>query len=173
MHVLAAMFPGYLTLVVSPLLALAREQCESVHETMGEWAEVVGDSRRKTAYVLGGSNQFDFDETIGRQCPVEELDARREATLRGDCSGDLCCELTDSLLLELSEKLQMPPAPGHKPRPLVSPEKLMNSLQVLAFLRDVARLEVRAVSLDGGTCFESAFKFVFVDEAHCVADHGS
>ena len=65
MHVLAAMFPGYLTLVVSPLLALAREQCESVHEAMGEWAEVVGDSRRKTAYVLGGSNQFDFDETIG------------------------------------------------------------------------------------------------------------
>ena len=109
---------------------------------------------------------------LRRQCPVEELDARREATLRGDCSGDLCCELTDSLLLELSEKLQMPPAPGHKPRPLVSPEKLMNSLQVLAFLRDVARLEVRAVSLDGGTCFESAFKFVFVDEAHCVADHG-
>ena len=83
---------------------------------------------------------------LRRQCPVEELDARREATLRGDCSGDLCCELTDSLLLELSEKLQMPPAPGHKPRPLVSPEKLMNSLQVLAFLRDVARLEVRAVS---------------------------
>ena len=64
MHVLAAMAPGSLTLVVTPLLALAREQCQSVHEAMGEWAQVVGASR-KTAYVLGGNNQYDFDETIG------------------------------------------------------------------------------------------------------------
>jgi hypothetical protein len=64
MHVIAAMNPGSLSLVVSPLLALAREQCASVHEAMGEWAQVVGASR-KTAYVLGGTNQFDFDDTIG------------------------------------------------------------------------------------------------------------
>ena len=114
---------------------------------------------------------------LRRQYPVKELDARREATLQGDCSGDLCCELTDSLLLELSEKLQMSPAPGHTPRPLVLFRlRLARETHELAagapFLRDVARLEVRAVARDGGTLFESAFKFVFVDEAHCVADHG-
>ena len=82
---------------------------------------------------------------LRRQYAVEELDARREATLRGDNSHDLCSELTDSHLLQLWETLQLSPAPGHQPRPLVlfvSPEKLMNSLQVLAFLREVARLEV-------------------------------
>jgi len=31
---------------------------------------------------------------------------------------------------------------------------------------------VRAVSQNGGSRLESAFKFAFVDEAHCVADHG-
>jgi|TARA_B110001469_G_C9471668_1_gene237017 hypothetical protein len=86
---------------------------------------------------------------LRRQYPVDELDARREATLRGDDSRDLSTELTDSHLLQLWETLQLSPAPGHQPRPLVlfvSPEKLLNSLQVLAFLREVARLEVCAVS---------------------------
>ena len=31
---------------------------------------------------------------------------------------------------------------------------------------------MRAVSRNGGTHLESAFKFAFIDEAHCVADHG-
>ena len=39
MRILAAMFPRCLSLVICPL-ALAREQCHEVHETLGQYAQV-------------------------------------------------------------------------------------------------------------------------------------
>lgn len=149
-------------------LPAPRPGSRAVEHALGQYALLAKDRRRETAYVLGGANQYDFDETIGRQYPPEELERRREATLSGDYSQDLCTELSHEMLLDLLDKLQMPPAPGAKLRPLmlwVSPEKLMGSRQVLAFLCDVAALEV-------GQPRRSRLRFVFVDEAHCVVDHG-
>ena len=63
MRILAAMFPRCLSLVICPL-ALAREQCHEVHEALGQYAQVTW-GFRQTAYVFGGTNQYDWDETIG------------------------------------------------------------------------------------------------------------
>ena len=43
---------------------------------------------------------------------MAELDARRKATLKGDYDSGLCAELSDRLLCDLYEKLQLSPDGG-------------------------------------------------------------
>ena len=87
-HMLAALSPGQVLLVVGPLLALAHEQCASAHLSLGKYVELAGGARRQTAYVLGGANKDDFSESIGE--PPADLEARRAATLRGDWDDERC-----------------------------------------------------------------------------------
>ena len=63
MRILAAIFPRCLSPVICPH-ALARELCHEVHEALGQYAQVTW-GFRQTAYVFGGTNQYDWDETIG------------------------------------------------------------------------------------------------------------
>jgi superfamily II DNA helicase RecQ len=85
------------------------------------------------------------------------------------------------LLGHLFGLLQMPLAKGAQDQPcflLVSPEKLLLSLQLMAFLRDVAELElivcVRGRRPDAPSTrdVESRLGLIFVDEAHCMHAHG-
>ena len=62
MRILASMFPRCLSLVICPL-TLARELCHEVHEALGQYAQVTWGFRVRTAYVFGGTNQYDWDET--------------------------------------------------------------------------------------------------------------
>ena len=178
LHMVGACSPGKLILCVFPLVELADEQCDAIHDAFGKFVELRG-AVRQTAYVLGGESTEAFGAD-GNALPAD-FAARRRATLAGDRGGGLCEEVREhSLLGHLFGLLQMPLGKGAQDMPcflLVSPEKLLLSLQLLAFLRDVAELElpvdVRSrPDAPAALEVESRLGCLFVDEAHCMHAHG-
>ena len=151
---------GGLVLVIEPLLALAQEQCDALNRAAGAALILVDGKPRPTAIVLGGLDEGDFHERIGR--PPADLAARRRATLTGTPA-----ELTEPIHPHSTEEtllhwLQLEVAATMRRAPLVlfiSPEKAMCSLQLHALLREAARLPC-------------GFPHMVLDECHCVASHG-
>ena len=179
LHMVGACSPGKLILCIYPLVELADEQCDAIHDTFGKYVALRG-AMRQTAYILGGDSAEAFGASVA-ELPVN-FEARRRATLAGDRSGGLCEEVHErSLLGHLFGLLQMPLANGAQDQPcflLVSPEKLLLSLQLMAFLRDVAELELivsvcrRRPDAPSTRDVESRLGLIFVDEAHCMHAHG-
>ena len=177
LHMVGACSPGKLILCVYPLVELADEQCDAIHYAFGKYVRLRG-ALRQTAYVLGGESTEAF--SAGVSALPSEFEARRRATLASDRSDGLCEEVREhSLLGHLFNLLQMPLGKGVQDQPcflLVSPEKLLRSLQLLAFLRDVAELELAVDMRHLGTApaleAQSRLGSIFVDEAHCMHAHG-
>lgn len=145
-------------LIVSPLLALCREQCARFNVDFAGAVHLDNGETRDLAVVLDGTNEEAFHE---RWTPPPDLAARRVATLSGDDDDPLREMIRPGQLADLWHHLQTELEEGQPKRPLViflSPEKIMLSLQVLAFVRNVADANL--------------LKVIAVDEAHCIGEHG-